>query len=429
MTSQVFIYFNGTETNVTDYVKSVNIRRGRSRELDTFTSGSANVSLNNHNRDFDPLNSAGAFFGLIRPRLRLRIENDEISLFDGFIEDWNFDYDVNGNSVASVVCIDGLALLSQTALSEFTNTQDTPAQRIETIIARSEVGYRGESNLDPGFNVMQADTVANDTNTLSYLQRVTDTDLGRLFVDGAGVLRYRDRTSGILEQARVIFGDVDGDYIQQLSLLSGATLWFDAGSPEPIRVDSDALAQTILQDATLWFDASTPGYIAPVIDFTGVEIEYGSEFLFNRVSVTRKDGEPQVAVDTVSQDVYGVRALSKSDLLFISDAEAAQYSDYLASIYSVPDVRVASHNIALHGLSDLHQRYMQRLEIGDVVRTVWKPNDVGVAIDRDSIIEGIEHTISPATHTMRVQLTPFSRAGFILDDPNRGILDTSEMTY
>jgi hypothetical protein len=33
------------------------------------------------------------------------------------------------------------------------------------------------------------------------------------------------------------------------------------------------------------------------------------------------------------------------------------------------------------------------------------------------------------THALKVQLTPFSSAGFILDDPNRGLLDTSELTY
>lgn len=429
MSATVSIYFNGISENVTNFVKNVTIRRGRSRELDTFTSGSASFNLNNHNRTFDPLFTAGPYFGKIRPRLRVTIVKDEISLFDGFIEDWNFNYDVDGNSIATVACIDGLALLSQTVLSEFVNTQNTPAERIEMVINRDEVNYQGNINLDPGFNVMQADTVASDTNTLSYLQRVTDTDLGRLFVDGAGVLRYRDRTSGILERSRVVFGDVDSDYIQQISLLSQASLWFDASEPDSVRVDAASIGQTIVQDAVLWFDASDPDYVAPVINFAGIEIEFGSEFLFNRVSVTRKDGQPQVTGDSLSQVVYGIRALAKSDLLFISDAEAAQYSDYLTSIYKDPDIRVASHTVLIHGLSVLHRRYMQRLEIGDVVRTVWKPNQVGVAIDRDSIVEGIEHSIGLGTHSIKLQLTPFSRAGFILDDPNRGLLDTSEMTY
>lgn len=429
MTLVVNVYFDGTATDISEYVRAVTVKRGRSRELDTFTSGSAVIEVNNRDRRFDPLHAAGPYFGSLRPRLRVTVASDEISLFDGFIEDWNLDYDVSTQSLATISCIDGLALLSQTALTEFTNAQDTPAERIEAVLARSEVSYSGSTNLDPGFNPMQADTVGDDTNTLSYLQTVADTDLGRLFVDGSGVLRYRDRTSGIVESARVIFADTADPYVQQLAILSEATLWFDACTPSPLRLDDDALAQTILQDATLWFDASTPGYIAPVVGFNGVGVEYGSEFLYNRVSVTRSGGDAQVAANATSQTTYGIRALTKSGLLFLSDAEALSFAEYLADLYGTPEVRIASHELALHGLSDLHARYCKRLEIGDVVRTVWTPNGVGVAIDRDSIIEGVEHVLTPATHTMRLQLTPFSRAGFILDDANRGLLDTSEMTY
>jgi len=429
MQATVSIYFGGVATDVTAYTRNLSVRRGRSRELDTFTSGQCSFRLDNRDRRFDPLHAAGPHFGDIRPRLRVTVVSDGISLFDGFIEDWNYDYDLNGDSVAEVTCIDGLALLSQTALAEFTNAQDTPAERIEAILARSEVAYSGSTDLDPGFNPMQADTVSDDTNTLTYLQKVSDTDLGRLFVDGSGVLRYRDRTSGIVEKPRVVFADPADPYVQSLALLSEATLWFDASEPEPLRLDADALAQTILQDATLWFDASEPEYVAPVMAFNGVEIEYGSEFLFNRVSVTREGGEAQVAENSTSQDTYGIRTLTKSGLLFLSDAEALSFSEYLASLYGTPDVRIKQHDLILEGLSELHQRYIKRLEIGDVVRTVWTPNDTGQAIDTDSIIEGVEHRIEVDRHVVRLQLTPFSRAGFILDDPNRGLLDTSEMSY
>lgn len=429
MDATVSIYFAGSAVDVTGFVRSLSVRRGRSRELDTFTSGQCTFTLDNRDRRFDPLNTAGPYAGEIRPRLRVTVVRDGISLFDGFIEDWDYEYDVNGDSVAQVVCIDGLALLSQTALSEYTNTQDTPAERIQRIIALDEVAYAGAVDLDPGFNPMQADTVSDGTNTLSYLQTVADTDLGRLFVDGAGVLRYRDRTSGIIEAPRVIFADVNDPYVQQLAILSEATLWFDASEPEPVRLDADGIAQTILQDAVLWFDASEPDYVAPIVAFNDVAIEYGSEFLFNRVTVTREGGDPQVSVDSASQSTYGIRALTKSGLLFLSDAETSQFADYLASIYGEPDVRIKEHTILLHGVSDLHRRYIERLEIGDVVRTIWTPNGVGKAIDRDSIIEGVEHQIGVDRHTVKLQLTPFSRAGFILDDPNRGLLDTSEMTY
>jgi hypothetical protein len=156
----VSIYFGGTATDVTDAVRTLSIRRGRSRELDTFTSGSCSFTLNNRDRRFDPLYPDGPYFGQIRPRLRVTVVSDGVSLFDGFIEDINLDYDLSSQSLVDVTCIDGLALLSQTALTEYTNAQDTPAERIQAVLARSEVSYSGGTDLDPGFNPMQADTVS-----------------------------------------------------------------------------------------------------------------------------------------------------------------------------------------------------------------------------------------------------------------------------
>jgi hypothetical protein len=427
--ARVNVFFGGVSTDVTEFVTSVSVNRGRSRELDKFSTGTAQIVFNNELRTFDPLYSNGPFFGKIFPRLRVEILSDDIPLFLGVIEDWNLEYDVSGKSKASITCVDGLALLAQTALQEFTNSQQTPAERINAILNRVEVSYSGAIDLDPGFNLLQADTVADNTDTLGYLDKVVATDLGRLFVDGAGVLRYRDRTAGITSSARVIFASELDPYVQQLSLLSNSTLWFDAASPLPLRVDDDAKAQVLLQDAVLWFDASSPEYVAPVIPFSDVAIELGSEFLFNRIQITRAGGVVQVAVDDDSVNQYGVRTYSSDGLLFLGDSETAEFADFLASLYSQPNVRVASHLVYLHGLPVVQQRYMKRLEIGDVVRTIWTPNDVGQAFDSLSLIEGIEHRVGFDRHDMVVRLTPFSTAGFILDDLNRGLLDTSELTY
>lgn len=406
MTAVVTLYFNGLPVNVTNFVRSVTIRRGRSRELDRFSTGTASVVFNNEDRRFDPLYSAGPYFGQIRPRLRVSVVRDEISLFDGLIEDWNLDYDVSGKSDASISCVDGLALLAQTALDEFTNAQQTPAERITSVITRPEVAYTGATNLDPGFNVLQADLVAANTDTLTYLDKVVATDLGRLFVDGAGVLRYRDRTSGITSSPQVVFASVSDPYVQQLSTLSGSTLWFDAAAPLPLIIGTDVL-----------------------VPFSDVAVELGSEFLFNRIQITRAGGVVQIAVDDASVSTYGVRTYSADGLLFLGDSETLEFADFLASLYAEPDVRIAGHTVLLHALDTATREEMQLLEIGDVVRTVWAPNNVGQPIDTLSLVEGIEHAIGVDTHTLKIQLTPFSSEGFILDDLNRGLLDTSELTY
>lgn len=426
----VTIYFGGTATDVSTYVRSVSARRGRSRELDTFTSGGCTVVLNNYDRRFDPTNRTSPYFGQLVPRIRVVVTSDSIPIFDGFVEDWSYQYDISGRAEATVTCVDGLAILSQTSLDEYTNTQDTPADRITAILARDSVNYTGTTDLDPGYNPMQADTVSDGTNTLQYLQTIAATDFGRLFVDGSGALRYRDRTDGVTSSPLVVFASESDALVQQMSTLSGATLWFDAADPRPLRIDTAAKGQTVLQDATLWFDASDPSYIAPVINFNAIELEYGSEFLYNRIIVTRTGGTAQTASDVDSIDAYGIRAYTASGLLFISDAEAEFFADYLASIYAQPVVRVARHTIVLDGLSELHQRYVKRLEIGDLVRTVLTPLATGTGIDVTSYVEGVEHQISPDQHLVTLQLTPLiDTGGFILDDTDNGVLDSSQVTY
>lgn len=427
--AEVQIYFTSTATTVSSSVRQVSIRRGRSRELDQFTSGSCQVELYNRSREYDPLNTAGPYYGNIRPRLRVVVTSEGISLFDGFIEDWQFAYDITGQSIATIICVDGLALLSQTAITGYTNVNDTPGLRLTAILARSEVNYTGTKDFDPGLTIMQADTVAENTNTLNYLQQIQQTDLGRLFVDGAGVLQYRDRTQGVIQSPQVVFADSTDAYVIALGLLSSSTLWLDAASPEPVRIDADAIAQTILQDATLWLDASDPSYVAPVIPFNDIQLDFTSQFLFSRVQAQRVGGVVQSEVNTTSETKYGIRTLARSGLLFNSDADTDLLARYLAGLYGEPEVRVARHQFILDGLSGLHARYIKRLEIGDVVRTIWRPNRTGEPFDRIQIIEGLSHQIGLDRHIVEVQMTPFDRTGFILDDANRGLLDTSSLGY
>jgi hypothetical protein len=426
--TSVFVFFGGVRTDVTGFVDSVNIRRGRSRELDTFPNGSANIVFRNEERTFDPLFRDGPYFGKIKPRQQIEVLFDDIPIFVGVVDDWNLDFSLNNTSTATAICIDGLALLSQTAIDSFTNSQQIPGDRIQSIISRTEVDYRGPVDLDPGLNPLQGDTVQADANTLNYLQTVADTDVGRLFVDGAGVLRYRDRTSGIVQNPRIVLAD-NSEYIQQLSLLSNAVLWFDASSPQPIRVDADAQAQWILQDSVLWFDASDPDYLPPVLGFSGIEVDFGTEFLYNRISVSSVGQGKVTAVIQASIDEYGVRTLSKDGYLFLDQSATTDFAEFLASIYSEPVVRISQQSVLMHGLSDTLAHYVARVEIGDVVRTIWTPNRVSDVVDLDSIVEGVEHRIDKIGHMVTFQLTPRPTGGFILDDPNRGLLDTSELTY
>ena len=59
--------------DVTNYLKDVLIRRGKSRDLDRYQAGQAIVTLDNRTRAFDPTFTASEFYGNIIPRKEVRI--------------------------------------------------------------------------------------------------------------------------------------------------------------------------------------------------------------------------------------------------------------------------------------------------------------------------------------------------------------------
>lgn len=431
MTLEVLFTFGGTETDVTAYVNFVSINRGRPQRYGIFPAGTATITLNNRDRRFDPLYTAGPYYGNIRPRIPVRIVDEQIELFVGYVDDYDYNYPNAKDAIVQVVCVDGLALLTQTSLNTFVNVQQVAGERINSIVTRTEVSYPGAVNLDGGLTLLQADTVGQNVNTLAYLQQVAGTDIGRLFVDRTGILRYLARTDSVTQDAVVVFASTDDPYLLELATLSSATLWFDAANPEPLRNDLSLAAQGAieLQDATLLFDASDPAYVPPIIAPKTVEIQYGTEELYNRVSVTRLNGGTAEAFDQDSIDLYGTRTFTQSGTLFLDDATTELYADFIVSEFAEPTFRITGHEVFVTAQDDTAARYLKRLDIGDVVRTIWTPNNVGSPQDVFSVVERITHRLTPASHSMTVTLTPRPTGGFILDSLTDGLLDTSEMTY
>jgi hypothetical protein len=86
--------------------------------------------------------------------------------------------------------------------------------------------------------------------------------------------------------------------------------------------------------------------------------------------------------------------------------------------------------IAVHSLDNTDRDLVLGLELGDVVGVVWTPLGIGDEIDRTHIIEGIEHEIYPAQHTLTLRLGDADRRAFLeLDDSVFGVLDSNLLAY
>jgi len=105
-----------TWTNVTSFVREMQIDRGVSDDWDLVASGSATVTLSNLTRRFDPFNTAGPYYGNLLPRRQIRIRathgGTTYDVFRGFVDGWPPAWtDAGYDSTVTLSCFDALDLL------------------------------------------------------------------------------------------------------------------------------------------------------------------------------------------------------------------------------------------------------------------------------------------------------------------------------
>ena len=387
--------------DVTTYVRGISIRRGRSRRLDRFQTGTATVMFDNRSRAFDPSYTSSPYAGNIKPRRPIIISVGNEFLFTGLIEDWNLEYDLTGDSQAVAACVDGFVLLAGAELAAHTASAQSSGERVSAVLDRTEVSWpAGARDIATGSQALQADTVDSGTNVLSYLEKVQQTESGALFIDADGVLTFRGSNTPSAAIRPVVFTNVLND-----PDLSGYT-------------DPD----TSYNDPVV--DYSKPGIPGTLIPFREIAVEYGTETLFNRVTLSR-DGSSTVATanDLTSQAEFGVATLSADNLLFASDDQLEPMSSFLVNRYGTPQVRI--RQIGLDITNNPEASTLLDLEFGDVVRCRFKPNGIGEPIDQYLTVEGIEHEVTHLIHRMRFQFGLITYFPFELGSSDYGILDTN----
>lgn len=365
-------------TDITSYVRSVRIRRGRERVLDEITVGVASVDANNFTRDFDPTYASAAFAGNIIPGKEVQFATNGITIFSGYIDDWNFTYPLDGDSTVQFDVADDLAKLGGTEFDAWTTTAgQTPGTRIESVLDRDEVRYGASRNIEAGVSTLQADNVSWGSNVLNYCQLVAKCDLGQFFAAKDGTLTFYGRGHTYTSVGAPYFAD-DG-----------------VGIP-----------------------------------YSGVTLDYGTELLYNRVSVDAPGLTKQTATNETSIETFGsVRSLSLGTLPLETEAQALGLAEYILTRYANPEARLAGITVLLHGLPLAEQTDVLNLDIGSVVQVAFTPNGIGDPISKICLVEGIEHSISPAFHAVRLSLSNlaegFNGSPFILDDPVAGVLDSA----
>jgi len=124
-TPRVYIAFDDTPyiasptwVEITSYVMSADIYRGRDNDWQETTSGTASLTLNNNDRRFDPYYTSGVYYTKLLPRKQIKItgtaNGTEYDVFRGYVAGFPVQYD-NAGTTSTVVlsCYDALGLLAQ----------------------------------------------------------------------------------------------------------------------------------------------------------------------------------------------------------------------------------------------------------------------------------------------------------------------------
>jgi hypothetical protein len=357
--------------DVTNLVQSVAIQRGKNRQLDQFDSGLANIVFNNNDRTFDPEYALSPYAGQIVPKRQVRISSGGIVQFAGLVDDWNLTYAPNGDSTASAACSDATSSFATQTIATRTNTVQKSGERINAILDLPEINWPSTlRDVDTGLMTLGADTIADNTNALTYLRLVERSEPGAFFIGKSGNVIFRDRIAAPTSQGVTLADDGTG------------------------------------------------------IKYQSLRVQYGSELLANEIVVSSEISSYEVTtLDLQSIDTYGIFNLTRTGLLINANGDVDELAEFYANKYSQPEYRFESVEILLDELTDQEQSDLLGLEIGDVVEIKFTPNGIAPAISKYAEIIRIDNSIDLDNHIMSLGFSTLDFALLVLDDAQFGKLD------
>jgi hypothetical protein len=104
--------------DVTEDVAEVRTKRGRESEFEAFPASTASVRLYNDERQYDPLNAAGTYYGRLLTNTPIRIvagvSGTDYPVWRGYVDGWPAEYSEGGfASAVQVNCTDAFKLLAE----------------------------------------------------------------------------------------------------------------------------------------------------------------------------------------------------------------------------------------------------------------------------------------------------------------------------
>ena len=376
-------YLDGTllGDDVSPYIQQLSITRGRTDPLSNFNAGTCTIVLNNNDRRFDPINQASPYYDAtagrsgVTPRRKVTITSGGLPLFVGRITDIDIDYDFTNSTVTFAVADDFVLLANANVASALTPALELSGTRVSYLLDLPEIAYSATTrSIAAGTSALGAYQIDANTNALSYLQKIAESEQGLCFIAANGNLTFTDRLSAAFATIAATFSDTGTD-----------------------------------------------------IPYQTLAVLYGQEQLYNRVQATVVSGTVQTASDATSQTEFGVSTFAIDNLLLASDAEALTLATSLVNTYSEPIYRFDDLTVSVSSLSAPNRAIVIGLEIGDVV-AITRTYNTGTpaSTTQNYAVERVQHTLTAAQHSATFGLRAASILyQFILDDVTFGVLDST----
>ena len=370
--------------DVSNQVNRIETNRGRTALSDEFQTGSLTLRITDQNGDFNPQNPSSPYYNLLTPMKKVQITATYGSVtypvFAGFITSYVTTYPDDGEGVAitTIQAVDAfrLAQLAQISTVAGTSAGQLSGARIDDIL--DQISWpTSQRDIDPGLTTLQADPGTNRT-ALQALFTVANSEYGAIYVSADNNFVFQDRgvTAGSIGGTPTVFAD-DGSGIS----------YFDA--------------TWILNDV----------------------------LVFNKATITRAGGSPQVALNQASIDKYFLHSYFLDNLLMESDAVALDYAQaYVASRQEttirvdaiVLDLYTPSYNSGIVAALDL--------DFFDPI-TVKTTQPGGSLLEKTLQIFGVRMNITPNSwKTTFTTLEPVID-GFIIGNVDYGVLGQNVLSY
>jgi hypothetical protein len=346
-------------------IRSLSIRRGRTREDQANNPGSLALVLENRSGNYDPDNTSSSYYwngySLLSRGMGVRVSatwsGTTYVIYRGYLE--QLDVDASLDPIATFQFTDALAYLGSQSVVSITSSYsgDTTATRLGRIL--DAIGWDPTLRNISGSRTMQP-TIFGDT-ALSLGDQVARCEFGRFYADRQGNIVLLPWESQFTTPTRIAFSDTRAT----------GTVEYDTIVTNP-----------------------------------------GAKYLINSVTLNQGGGVSQTFTDTNSTVRYGTYSKTY-DAPLLDNTTALNLATIIAYRYSLPKTRVDRVEFDALGIDSTSWTQLLQTDLGDNV-TVARTTVDGRSRTYTDLVESLSHDLTPDSWRVGMDLSPAGSVGYFI---------------